>query len=53
MNENSKAMDDLTKPWEEKLKEEKQKEKENYEQTPTINKYDFKCPNLTNLNEDP
>lgn len=53
MNENSKAMDDLTKPWEEKLKEEKQKEKENQEQTPTINKYDYKSPNLTNLNEDP
>ena len=52
MDENSKAMDDLTKPWEEKLKEEKEREREVKEREPA-KREDRRVPHLTNLNEDP
>jgi gas vesicle protein len=48
MDENTKAMDDMQKPWTEKLKE----EKEQVESKP-VNKEDRRVPHLTNLNEDP
>lgn len=52
MDENQKAMDDMQKPWEEKLKEEKERDRIIHEQTPA-KKEDKRVPHLTNLNEDP
>lgn len=52
MDENQKAMDDMQKPWEEKLKEEKERDRISHEQTP-VKKEDKRIPHLTNLNEDP
>ena len=52
MDENQKAMDDMSKPWEEKLKEEKERERQILEKTP-VKKEDKRVPHLTNLNEDP
>jgi hypothetical protein len=45
-------MDDMSKPWEDKLKEEKEREREILEKTP-VKKEDKRIPHLTNLNEDP
>lgn len=52
MDENSKHMEDLQKPWAEKLQEEKERDKEIMEKQQT-KKEDRRVPHLTNLNEDP
>ena len=52
MDENTKAMDDMQKPWVEKLQEEKERERLNIENKPA-NREDRRVPHLTNLNEDP
>ncbi len=52
MDENQKAMDDMQKPWQEKLQEEKERNRINHELTP-VKKEDKRVPHLTNLNEDP
>jgi len=52
LEENSKAMDDMQKPWDQKLKEEKERERINTENK-ALNKEDRRVPHLTNLNEDP
>jgi gas vesicle protein len=52
MDENSKHMEDLQKPWSEKLQEEKERDKEIMEKQQT-KKEDRRVPHLTNLNEDP
>lgn len=52
MEENVKAMEDLEKPWEQKLQEEKDKDKGVGHYSKDIEK-DRKIPHLTNLNEDP
>jgi len=51
MDENTKAMDDMQKPWDEKLKEEKEREKTI--ETKPASKENRCVPHLTNLNEDP
>jgi len=54
LDENAKAMQDLEKPWEQKLKEEKERNNVSSEAVYTATKdYDRKVPHLTNLNEDP
>jgi hypothetical protein len=50
MDENSKAMEDMQKPWIEKLQEEKEKEKEQLVQKSL--KEDRRVPHLTNLSDD-
>ena len=50
MTENEKVMEDLEKPWEQKLQEEK--DRETFLQ-PIEAKEDRRLPHLTNLNEDP
>lgn len=52
MDENSKAMEDMQKPWVEKLREEKERDREILEKQPP-KKEDRRVPHLTNLNEDP
>jgi hypothetical protein len=52
MDENSKAMEDMEKPWAEKLKEEKERDKQAQEHNPS-KREDRRVPHLTNLNEDP
>ena len=52
LEENSKAMDDMQKPWDQKLKEEKERDRINTENK-ALNKEDRRVPHLTNLNEDP
>jgi hypothetical protein len=57
MDENSKAMEDMQKPWHEKLAEEKAKEKEQQEQQSVgvvkgIKRDDRRVPHLTNLSDD-
>ena len=50
MDENSKAMEDMQKPWIEKLQEEKEKDKEQLVQKSL--KEDRRVPHLTNLSDD-
>ena len=50
MDENSKAMEDMQKPWIEKLQEEKEKEKELLVQKSL--KEDRRVSHLTNLSDD-
>ena len=52
MDENSKAMEDMQKPWHEKLMEEKEREKV-VVTTNNAKNQDKRVPHLTNLNEDP
>jgi len=54
MEENTKAVEEMEKPWEQKLKEEEErssKQLKSYEQM--TSKEDRRVPHLTNLNEDP
>jgi N-dimethylarginine dimethylaminohydrolase len=54
MEENTKAVEEMEKPWEQKLLEERERTKaqhENYENI--MSKENRKVPHLTNLNEDP
>ena len=53
MDENQKAMDDMQKPWEQKLKEEKEREAQVTDHKPSARNSDRKVPHLSNLNEDP
>ena len=50
MDENSKAVEEMEKPWEQKLQEEKER---THKVEETVKKEDRKVPNLANLNEDP
>ena len=52
MEENNKAMEDMQKPWHEKLQEEKERDRQKTESEPA-KKEDRRVPHLTNLNEDP
>jgi hypothetical protein len=53
MDENGKALEEMEKPWEQKLSEEKEKDKEKMMNPETNAKGDRRGPHLTNLNEDP
>lgn len=54
MEENTKAVEEMEKPWEQKLLEEKERTQKNNETFDYImKKEDRKVPHLTNLNEDP
>jgi hypothetical protein len=53
LDENSKVMEDLEKPWEQKLKEEKERDTNNENSYRPLKEYDRRVPHLTNLNEDP
>lgn len=54
MEENTKAVEEMEKPWEQKLQEEKERSNQQQEQYEhMVNKVDRRVPHLTNLNEDP